>query len=182
MTGNSDDKVLDAVEEIKKPQDDTILLSTGVVLRGKQAPPKTLIQIMSHFPHPKVPTYFNKQMGREMENPEDPDYLSRVDSWKTEQTEAMLTAMILTGTQLLSKPNGMPGPDDREWIEEYSLLNLPMHPENPSWRYLRWVEFKAATQAKDLETITKVVGRLSGISEADVKSAEAFPGGDQKSR
>lgn len=177
-----DTRVIRAIEDAKKPQDDLIRLSTGVVLRGKQAPPMMLLTIMSAFPRPKPPTYFMEAVGREMENPDDPDYIERVKAWQTEQSNATLAALILSGTELVSRPKEIPGPDEKAWLDECSLLGVPMHAENASWRYLRWVQFKAAVSADDLKVIMAVVGRLSGIPEKAVKSAEEFPGSNQEDR
>jgi hypothetical protein len=182
MSTDTDEKVLHAMEAATQPQDNLIHLSTGVILRGRQAPPLTLMTIMAAFPRPKVPVVFIESMGREMENPDNPDYQERVKEWKTEQSNAMLVALIATGTELYECPPGMPGPDDSEWMDEYSLLSLPMHRENKAWRYLRWVQYKAAISADDTQKIMKVVGRLSGVPESAAKTAEEFPGGNQKGR
>lgn len=179
MKKDVDTKVLRAVEEAGKPQDNLIVLSTGVVLRGKQAPPLTLMAVMSAFPRPKPPLVFIEAMGREVENADDPDYQDRVKEWKTDQSNAMISALIITGTELVKLPRGMCSPEDKEWLDEYAMLNLPMSPENKAWRYLRWVQFKAAVSADDTQLIMKVVGRLSGVPESAVKSAEDFPGGNE---
>jgi hypothetical protein len=177
------DTFVKALDAAQKPQDNLIRLSTGVVLRGKQAPPLTLMLVMSAFPRPKPPTWSNPAFGnREMENPDDPDYQERIKEWKTEQSNVMTLALITTGTEFVSKPADLPGPQDDEWVDEYSLLGLPMHLENKSWRYLTWVQFKAATSADDIARIMEVVGRLSGVPNSAVKTAEDFPGSDQKSR
>ncbi len=179
---DTESKVLRAMEQAESPQDNLIHLSTGVVLRGRMAPPLILMQVMSAFPRPKPPVVFIKDMGREMENADDPDYLDRLKDWRTEQSSAMLVALIATGTELYQKPKGMAGPDDKEWLDEYALLNLPMLRENKAWRYLRWVQFKAATAAEDTQKIMEVVGRLSGVPESAAKTAEQFPGRDQEDR
>lgn len=182
MATDTDERVLHAVEEATKTQDDLIRLSTGVILRGKMSPPLILMQVMAAFPRPKVPVVMIKDMGREMENPDDPDYQKRVKEWQTEQSNAMMVALIATGTELYEVPNDMPGPDDPAWLDEYALLGLPMHHESKAWRYLRWVQFKAALSAEDTQEIMRVVGRLSGIPENAAKTAEEFPGRDQKAR
>lgn len=174
-----ENRVVRAVDDAKKPQDDLIRLSTGVVLRGKQAPPLILMTVMAAFPRPKPPVYKSPEMGREIENADDPDYLDRVKAWQTDQSSATLNALILAGTELVSKPEGMPGPDDAVWMDEYELMGLAMRRDNASWRYLRWVQYKAATTADDIKSLMQVVGRLSGIPESAAKSAEAFPGGDK---
>jgi hypothetical protein len=170
------------VEAIEATEDNLIHLASGVVLRGKASPPLTLIKVMAAFPAPKVPVYFNKTMGREVENPDDPDYLDRVQANKTESSNALLNALIILGTELVEVPKKFPKPQDDTWLEEYQELGLPMRPENKTWRYLTWITFKAVVDAKDLQEIQKVVGRLSGVPESAVQSAEKFPAGDQANR
>jgi hypothetical protein len=168
-----------AVDLATTPEDNTIRLSTGVVLRGKQANPLTLVKVMAAFPRPRPPTWRDPKMGREMENPDDPEYIERVKAWQMESSNAVLNALILLGTELDSKPKKVPGPDSDEWLEEYELLGVPMNPANKSWRYLTWVTFKAAGTKEDLNKIQEVVGRLSGVPEKAVAAAETFPGSDQ---
>jgi hypothetical protein len=183
LPNDIDKRALDAIEGSgPTPQDNLIHLSTGVVLRGKQAPPLTLMNVMAAFPRPKPPLWMSPAMGREMENPDDPNYIEAVRAWQTDQSNALMVAMIITGTELVEVPKGMAGPDDKDWIDEYALLGLPMHRENKSWCYLRWVQTKAAISADDVQAIMKVVGRLSGIPERAVESAEAFPGSNTPAR
>lgn len=182
MSIESDAKVIEAGKRIGEP-DDLIRLSTGVVLRGIPASSTTLIAVMAAFPRPKPPMWRDPTMGREMENYADPDYESRVNAWKSEQGDAMLTAFILYGTELVSKPADMSGPQpekkNKDWLLKYSLLGLPMLPEDKDWRYLMWVKTIACVSAEDTNSILEVVGRLSGVSKKDVQAAGDFPGGDK---
>ncbi len=182
MKTHDDKKAVKAVDEALKTQDNLITLSSGVVLRGKKANPLTLIQVMASFQRPTPPLVYMKAMGREVENPDDPNYLEDVQAWKMAYSNAMVTAMIVLGTELESKPRGMPGPDDNAWIEEYSLLVNDIHPENKTWRYLTWVKFKAMTDEADMAKVQEVVGALSGVRESSVSAAEDFPGRDTEGR
>lgn len=181
-TKDVDLKTVEAVDKVLQPQSDTATLSSGVVLRGKQANPLILVQVMAAFPRPEPPLVYMQAMGREVENPDDPDYIERLQSWKMEYSNSMVTAMITLGTELESKPKKMPGPDDDEWLEEFSLLGLPTHPQSKSWRYLMWVKFQAIKSDKDMELIKELVGRLSGVRESTVRSAESFSGSDKTDR
>lgn len=172
-------KALDAAGEA---EDNFIRLSTGVVLEACQANPNVLIRIMTAQPRPEPPVYFNKTMGREMENPDDPDYIKRVQSWEMNYNSGMLNALIGLGTKLVSKPKGMAGPDDDSWLSDYKALGLPTMPDSKAWRYITWVLFKAAVTDKDTSAIGEKVKRLSGVREADVKAAESFPEGNEASR
>lgn len=178
---NNDIETARAIEEAQKPQDDTITLSTGVILKGWPANPVILIQVMAAFPRPNPPMYFNTTMGREMENPDDPAYIEQLQSWKMDYSDRMATAMIKLGTELVSVPKKFGTPSDNEWLADYADLGLPMRPQSASWRYLTWVKFRAVKNEKDLQAIMEVVGRLSGVREKTIKSAENFPGSDQES-
>ena len=179
---DSDFDTVSAVESTQKQQDDTISLSSGVILRGRQANPLILVQVMAAFPRPEPPMVYIQAMGREMENPDDPDYIERLQSWKMEYADRMVTAMISLGTELVSSPKVTGNPDKDDWLEEYALLGMPVHPESKAWRYLTWVKFRAVRNETDMKLIQEVVGRLSGVRESAVKSAEAFPGSDQTDR
>lgn len=153
-----------------------IELSSGVVLRARQAPPLALMKVLASYPRPKPPVWFNKAMGREMENPEDPEYVERLKAHRTESSDAILNALILLGTELVSAPKGFPKPDSDGWLEELRELNIPSRPESQSWRYLTWVTFKAVLNEDDLLKIRDEVARLSGVPEDAVQTADRFPG------
>jgi hypothetical protein len=201
VNDKDDLKTLDAVEKSKEPPSDLITLSTGVVLRGKKANPLALVTAMSAHPRPEPPIWFDEKMGREMLNYDDPNYLDDLKNHEMKQTNALLVVMINYGTELESLPKGMEGPhpiqkrkkigeDENKkaiyeteiiwpkWIDDYSLMGIPMHPTRESWRYLRWVQFVAMTDENDMGKIQEVVGRLSGLSEKAVQAAEDFPGSD----
>lgn len=181
MDPNGDLKSIKAIEKAETKEDNTITLSTGVVLRGKQVPPLVLVKIMASYGRPKVPTYNSKEMGREVENPDDPDYIDRVKAWKIELSNSTLNALIVLGTELVKVPKKFPGPESNDWLDEYALLGVPMRPEIKAWRYLTWITMKAAPETNDLDLIKEVVGRLSGVPESKVEAAESFPDGDKES-
>jgi len=199
----ADRAIAESIDASGKVESNEIRLSTGVVLLAKQANPNMLIRAMTAQRRPTPPTYFSKEMGREMENPDDPDYISRVQSWQMEYSSGMLNVLIGLGTELKSLPKGMEGPDpkivkkprmeggkpvmdgkkqvfDEEeqnpaWIEDYKSLGFPVIPNSPAWRYITWVMFKAAPTSEDVTLITDKVKNMSGVREADVKDAETFP-------
>ena len=185
MTGpitDVDKKIAKAIDDEGKEKDDLIRLSTGVVLKAKQANPNVLIRIMTTQRRPTPPVFFSKTMGREMENPDHPDYISRVKAWEMDYNNGMLNALVGLGTTLESKPKDMPGPNDDAWLKEYEALGLEVIRDSAAWRYITWVLFKAAVNEKDTAEIGAKVKSLSGVKEADVKSAETFPGSDEASR
>jgi hypothetical protein len=179
---NRDLETAQAIDRATKPQDDIITLSSGVVLRGKQANPLILVQVMAAFPRPEPPVQFIQVMGREVENPDDPDYIERLQAWKMEFADRMVTAMIALGTEFVSAPKGLSQPEKNDWLDDFSVLGLKMFPENKSWRYMTWVKFKAVRDETDMQAIQELVGRLSGVRESAVKSAENFPGSGKADR
>lgn len=174
----TDEAIGKAIDNAGQAESNLIRLSTGVVLLAKQANPNILIRIMTSVPRPKPPTYFDEMMGREMENPDHPDYKARVEAWEMEYNGGMLNALIGLGTDLVSKPKSMPGPDDDAWLDDYRVLGLPVVPNSKAWRYITWVMFLAATKDTDIKAIAEKVKGMSGVKEADVVAAETFPDGD----
>lgn len=180
---NENDRVVaQAIEESGKVDSNEIHLSTGVVLMARPANPTILMRVMTAIPRPQPPTWTPPGSTKLVENPDDPDYIDRVHAWERNYQNSMVTAMIQLGTTLHSWPDGFEGPQSNEWVNEYELLGMPIHPQSAAWRYQAWVMFRAAPTAKDLELIMKKVGSLSGVSEADVRNVENFPAGDKKDR
>lgn len=175
---NTDQVVLEAMQD--ETPDDLITLSTGVVLKAKPAPVDVLIKVIARFIFPDPPEYYNKTTGRMMQNPEEPNYIKRVQSIDAQQADAVLTVLILGGTDVHSLPKKFPGYKDDEWLDEYKLMDPDIQPENERWRYLTWVKYKAAPRGTDTQEIQRVVGALSGMSEAAVGAAETFSRGDKK--
>jgi len=174
-------KTVKAMQDIEAEGDDNLIrLSTDVVLEARQANPNQIIKVLSRFPSPEPPMYFNKDLGRWIENTADPDYALKMQAWKMQYANATNNVFISYGTTLKSKPKNVPGPDDDEWLDQFYAMNEPVMADNKYWRYLNWVLSVAAPTDRDTQLIQKKVGRLSGVTEADVQDAATFPGSDQK--
>lgn len=171
----ADADVAAGVDAALEPDDNFIRLSSGVILEARAASPNLLIRAMSR-PRPEIPTYYNEKIGRVMENPDDPGYIKRVQSYEMEISATMLNVLIGTGTTLSACPEGIDGPDGNIWISDYAAMGLPTHTESPAWRYITWVLFIAAPKDTDTKSIMEKVGRLSGIREETAKAAQQFPG------
>ena len=168
-----------AIDDSKKEASDNLIrLSTGVILKAKQANPSVLIRVMTKQKRPQPPVVFMEAMGRMMENPNDPDYIDNVQAWKMDYSNGMLNVMIGLGTELVSKPDSVQGPNDKDWLKDYEMLGLPIIPDSSSWCYITWVMYVAAPTDKDLNLISGTVKTLSGTPEADVRDAENFPTGN----
>jgi len=174
-------KTVKAMQDVEAEGDDNLIrLSTGVVLEARQVPSGQLIKVMSRFQPPEPPMYFNKDLGRSLPNTADPYFETRMKEWEQNRVSALLNILIIYGVSLKSKPKGMPGPDDDEWLDSFYAAGEQVVADNKYWRLLNWVTAIAAPKDEDIKLITEKVGRLSGVREADVKDAANFPGSDQK--
>jgi hypothetical protein len=160
-------------ETVKKARvtkaDDTFTLSTGVVLKPTRVPSMVFPELMSRMERPKPPRVFIEDIGREEENPADPDYQSRLEIFNAEYTKAIIDTMIILGTEVVYVPDNVAKETDTRWTLKIKALGIV--PTDEIQRYLLWVKFVAATDNKDIEAIMREVGRLSGVSEEDVSEA-----------
>lgn len=173
---DTDYRTAQGVEKALEPDDNIIRLSTGVILTARKANANMLIRAMTAHPRPQPPVHFIKEMGREMENTDDPEYIKRCKAHEMEYSSAMLNVLIALGTTLKSVPKGFGTPEDSDWLADYATLDLPIHPESKQWRYITWVMYKAAITESDTELIMRKVGSLSGIREETALAAQSFPG------
>ena len=165
-------KVVEGLEEIEQGERDTVALSTGVVLKIKPVPKFFIFDVTARIEKPKPPFVFIESKGREEENPDDPDYQEALEKWIMDVANAGNDVALLRGSEIESVPKGVPGPDDKEWINEMEVYGLPMI-DNPTARYLSWVKAIAAPLDRDIELLLGEIGRLTGVSEADVEDAVA---------
>jgi len=175
---NKDELMSKKLDAEGETDESFVRLSTGVELNVQQANPNILIRVMTAYKRPEPPQVFIADLGRYMENADDPDYISRVKAWEMEYNNGMLNALVALGTSLKSKPKNLPSPNDDSWIADYKSLGLPAIPESKSWRYMTWVLYLAAPTDKDIKLIGDAVKKLSGVREATVQDAATFPRSD----
>lgn len=171
--------VLEVIEESKKgSEDDTFTVSSGVVFRAKQVPMKIIMGVMAKYDRPEPPTMFEPGLGREVPNPDDPDYKRAIQVIDSKTTEAVMNVMVIYGTEIVKVPKGMSKPEDEDWLEMLEATGVGIsekNRENKYWRYLNWFATVAAPNASDMVELMNNAGKLSGVSEGDVASAATFP-------
>lgn len=182
--GNKDavEAAVEVAEENKTTEDNTFTLSSGVVLRGKQAPMKVIMSVMSRYERPPVPVVFDPGVGRNVENPTDPDYKKAVTLVDTKTTEAVMNVLVIFGTEIVSVPRGLGRPKDNGWLDKLEATGQEISEkdrENKHWRYLNWFSTTAAPEQEDMVLLMNHVGKLTGVSEGDVADAANFPKGDE---
>lgn len=176
--GNVEDRVLAMAEEMDAAQGDAdglVELGTGVVIRPKALNQDTFLSILARFPEPLIPTVYDEGRGRTIENPDDPDYLDKVKWRNVELAQAMTLATYALGVEVVSIPDGFPGPNDEDWLDERMVAGLASG-NSPRARLMDWLRHKATINTServpgDNARIMRAVGRLTGTVEADVSEA-----------
>lgn len=165
--------VLDVAED--KKESDEITMSTGVILKVKRVPLGVIMRVSGRFTRPKPPTYYNEVTKQEIENPDHPDYKAALGEYNVQSANAVQSALVLFGIEVVHVPKGIPKVKDNEWVSMLELTDLTVLPDDKHWRKLNWVLSVAAVTDKDYLLIQEEVGSRSGVSEEKVKSTEEFP-------
>jgi hypothetical protein len=161
------------MDEDGAKDDPSIILSSGVEVKAKAVPPLVIMQVMSQFKAPEPPMWKDPKLGREVPNYDHPDYKKAVDEHQILTSEAQANVLLVFGVEIVSVPDGVEEVKSKDWIEKLELAGIETFPKSKNWRNLQWLKTVAATDANDLMKITTAVGRLSGVTEADVATAEA---------
>jgi hypothetical protein len=148
---------LNAAEKRQEKGSKIMVLSTGVELEALVVPPMLLTDIAV------------EAVDRDEENPDDPVFKEALSNWQAGVLIDLNNAYILVGTRLVSKPDGLPGWDDADWLDEMKLLGRRVGSRRQ--RYLAWIKYVAAPTGEDITLIVREVGRLSGVSERDVQES-----------
>ncbi len=164
-------------------------MENGVVLRLKPVPPMLLRAAAVRVRDPEVPMAYIESKGRDEPNPSHPDYLRGLSEAADRRNQAALTVGLLSGTEFVSAPSGIPGPDDDEWIDVIRSTNevagdvidapdfqLELHIEPGSKaRYLDWLRYYAISSETELQTLRWLTTMGVALSEEEVQaSASAF--------
>jgi len=170
---NTSQVVSKAARSLKNENEQSglITLSTGVILTPTIVPNMLYLEIMGRFKAPKIPRFFNEDLGREEENPNHPDYIAEMQEYTQEMSKAMIDLMILFGTEINKCPKGVDPLESSKWVNKLKLTHFEFDPDDEYDRYLNWIKAVAAPSDEDIEAISVGVGRLSGVVEDDVQDA-----------
>lgn len=172
---------LQRIKQAENAKASAMRLSNGVSLTIKQVPPSLYIDILTKSTEgaPKPPVTYIERLGREQENPVDPDYQEALRNYKVRQARVISDAFLLHGTYLFECPADVEGPDkDGDWLENIIATGLPM-PRNKRERYLLWLKTVALANEKDYTDVMEAVGKKSGVREEEVaKATDTFRPGE----
>jgi hypothetical protein len=169
MTKNNDAAVT-AVRSLSNVKENSFTLSTNITMRPLRVPNLLFAEVVSKFKAPKVPRYHNPDTDRDEDNPNDPAYIDAFNEYQAGLSMAIIDAMVLMGTEVVTVPRGTERPEDELWTRKLKMLGVSIT-DDPLSRYLAWVKYYAAEDQSDIQMIMNAVGRMSGVSEEDVNDA-----------
>lgn len=172
--------ILQVAEEVAEPityPDNYVVLDCGAVLEITGIAPETYNSVVRKFEdsEPKVPivTLVSKG-GRQEPNPNDPEYMDRLQKWKNARSAGLLLAIYAFGASVVSAPESMPGPDSEEFKAGLTLSGL-LGKGTPTECRIHWIQ-NALSRDKvrggaERTAIFKAAIRAMGVSESDVQDA-----------
>lgn len=165
--------VVNGIDEIGE-RDDIVTLSSGVQIKAKAVPKHFIFAVTSRFKKPKAP--WTEVGGMQKENTDDPDYQEELETWIADLANAGNDVALSLGTEVIDIPSGVPKEGSKEFREMMEYFDLPMQ-DNKTARKLYWIKAIAAPMDADINLLLGEIGRLTGVSEADVAQAvERFRG------
>ena len=165
--------VVNGIDEIGE-RDDIVTLSSGVQIKAKAVPKHFIFAVTSRFKKPRAP--WEDVGGMQKENTDDPDYREDLKSWVADLANAGNDVALSLGTEIVEIPSGVPKEGSKEFKEMMEYFDLPMQ-TNKTARKLYWLKAIAAPTDADINLLLGEIGRLTGVSEADVAQAvERFRG------
>lgn len=167
------DAILEQFKLGNRPQEELWNMPSGVKLKIKRVGFFLINAASRHIEKPEVPKQFIEDKGREEENPMDPAYQDALREWAAQKSEAVQDVLLLKGTEIVDIPEGMEGPDGDEWVADMRFLGIGISDDKRE-RYLQWMRLVAMRgEMDDYAEFMARIGRLNGVTEADVAEAAA---------
>lgn len=142
-------------------------LSSGVIVEAKQLPVGYGANIARQHQakKPKPPRLFVPELGREEENPDDPDYLDALRQWQLEFAMSSLNLAMAFGIEVKFIPEGLMTHTSPEFKAMLSFLG-----DDASLPFVKWLQLVAAPTLEDLTAISNLPGFQVGVQEAGVQA------------
>lgn len=173
---NYENKIQEAVATVDLPQPESVTsevtLSSGVVLRNKKFSRLILQAILDKFPYPEAPKVHIREKDRYEVNPNDPRYKEQVAKIDEQRSMAIIDAVIVFGTEIVSVPDSVMPIENDDWVDELEIIGVTVLKENKKARYLAWIKYVAMVDTEaDLAKVMAVFSRMVGASEETVAQA-----------
>jgi hypothetical protein len=153
----------------KAPQ--SIRLTNGIELRIKHVPPMLLRRVQASIKQPPIPTVWIESRQRDEENPDDPEYLAALEGLHTVRLLADQKARLALGTELISIPEGIEGPDGDGWIDGLRAVGVEPRIDTKALRYIEWLQLYAMVEHIDQAVVQAACFAATGILEPEVLEA-----------
>lgn len=146
------------------------ILENGIVLGVKPVPQTILRRVAGAIPEPPVPIV-TLDDGTEQEWPGDPDYDKALEACYTARIEAAVEKLYVLGSFVESVPEGMYGPLDDRWIEEFASVGITVDTSTGLKRYSEWLSTYALTTAADQSALYMHCVAACGVLDWEVTKA-----------
>lgn len=142
-------------------------LSSGVVVKAKPLPVGYGANIARQHQtkKPKPPRLFVAELGRDEENPDDPDYLDALRQWQVDFAMSSLNLAMSFGLEIVSVPEGMMTYNSDEFKATLSFLG-----DDGTMPFVKWLQIIAAPTLEDLTIISNLPGFQAGVQEVGVQA------------
>ena len=174
MTEYDQETTRAAVAAIEKEEkDDTVRLSSGILIRPRHVPESMVTRIYAELKPPPPPVVEINEGGKKWKepNPSDPEYREKLSDHALRLGEALFKLMALRGIEIVELPEGFaPYEKDESWTEELEAIGLSVPPSGPA-RYIEWVRYRLIATAEDYDILNKIILNISGISEEEIQEA-----------
>jgi len=157
----------------------------GVILELRPVSPFAVQETGDQVVYPTVPTKWDEEKQRSIENPSDPEYLRAWSAAEKKVAEVSLNTIIVLGTKVLYIPEDVPRPEDTSWSDPLTdpevMAGYPLHiPSGGAGRMSAWFKFIALSQY-DMQTIVDKCVLMGGSVRTDVvqKALNSFSGSNR---
>lgn len=120
---------------------DKFRCENGTLLKLKKVSRQAVIAGMTAISIPKIPRTYVKELEREEENPDHPEYLQAMRDYNVKIGEVTNAIYLGMGTEVIELGSGVCGVDSEEWSDElgeYIKVSIPA-PGKKS-RYVEWLK------------------------------------------
>jgi hypothetical protein len=164
------------LEEIaRRAEDETIILSTGVVVRAKAVPSVYIQQLYSKYPEPQPPIVEvmvgDPPRKRKEENPNDPFYQKAVEQHGIMISQKILGLVLMFGLDVVEVPEGTETVEGTDWSDGLAAIGEEI-PEKGAARKLAWLQVVALRTSEDFTEVIQAGMAKSQISPEEVDQVE----------
>lgn len=145
----------------------------GTLIRLRRVSSMIIMDAQQNFTLPKPPKIFMEEKGREVENPNDPNYIDALHRAEKELNDLAINVQIILGTKVEKLADGLYDEKSDEWVDELKAVVPQLEiPTEGKKRYLAWMKYHVLSDG-DLLALAQALSRYNGRTlEKDVLEAQ----------